>query len=102
MIGNFKDPMNQITSEIFGEIFDKLFSKPAFLVDKVKGSIMNDKVVYLEFKNKNTIEEGFINFVACANCRNKTYVLIEDEKDQFPLLKCSACGNEIGRIGWAN
>lgn len=63
---------------------------------------MNEKVVYLEFKNKNTTEEGFVTFTACINCKNKTFTMVADKADDFPMLKCAACGNSIGRVGWAN
>ena len=61
-----------------------------------------NKVVFLAFKNPvETTDEG-INFVACKHCRNKTYTLIDDAVEQFPMLKCAACGSHIGRIGWAD
>lgn len=61
----------------------------------------SDKVVFLAFKNPAMTREEGIDFVACAHCRNKTYTLTHDSSDQFPLMKCAACGSHLGRIGWA-
>jgi hypothetical protein len=61
---------------------------------------MSEKIVFLKFRSNDTSAEG-INFIACKACRNKTYILIEDKVDAFPMLKCAACGAHIGRIGWA-
>ena len=60
---------------------------------------MSDKVVYLTYKNRETTEEG-IDFAACKHCRNKTFTITHDTLE-FPLIKCAACGNHIGRMGWA-
>lgn len=37
---------------------------------------------------------------ACKECRNKTFKIIHDGPDFFPLLQCAACDAHISRIGW--
>ena len=61
---------------------------------------MNDKVVFLAFKNDNTQQEH-ISFSACAACKNKTFIVVHDGME-FPMMKCAACGQHIGRIRWAS
>lgn len=58
-------------------------------------------VVWLEFKSPH-VEEEMVTFICCKACRNKTFTLTEDKADSFPLMKCAACGNHIGRMGWAH
>ncbi len=58
-------------------------------------------VVYLEFKSPHVVEEACA-FIACRICRNKTYTLVSDRAEGFPLMRCAACGNHIGRMGWAH
>lgn len=58
-----------------------------------------DKVVFLEFKSKAAAEDG-MSFMSCKHCRNKAFVVMYDT-EQFPMMKCCACGAHLGRIGWA-
>jgi hypothetical protein len=60
---------------------------------------VNDKVVFLEFRNRETVSERN-EFVACKGCRNKTFVLVYEGAIASPLMKCSACGAHIGYVGW--
>ena len=60
---------------------------------------MSGNVVWLEFKSPH-VEDDMMAFVACKNCKNKTYTLTRDKIDTFPLLRCAACGAHIGRMGW--
>ena len=60
---------------------------------------MSDNVVFAEFRSKETVGEGF-EFVACQNCRNKTFVLVYEGIDKRALMKCAACGNHIGHVGF--
>jgi ribosomal protein S27E len=62
---------------------------------------VSERVVYLAFRNENTTVGESLDFVACKHCRNKTYTLTHDS-NEFPLMKCAACGAHIGRIGWAD
>jgi len=57
-------------------------------------------VIHLAFRSPHA-EPDTMAFIACKNCRNKTYTLIEDRVDDFPLLRCAACGQHMGRMGWA-
>ena len=41
-------------------------------------------------------------FHACSLCRNKTFTLTEDRVDGYPLMRCAACGQHMGRVGWAH
>ena len=62
---------------------------------------MSGEVVFLQFKSPH-VEDDACAFISCRNCKNKTYTLIEDRVDSFPLLKCAACDMHIGRMGWAH
>jgi hypothetical protein len=59
------------------------------------------EVVELKFKSPHVVEDSMA-FIACAECRNKTFTLVEDRLGEFPLMRCAACGNHIGRMGWAH
>lgn len=61
---------------------------------------MSGNVVFLAFKNAEVAPDSMA-FFACAHSRNKTYTLTEDKPGYFPLVRCAACGNHMGRIGWA-
>jgi hypothetical protein len=61
---------------------------------------MSDKVVFLAYSSDKVESEG-IAVRACARCRNKTYLLIDRGQD-FPMLRCAACGDNIGAVGWAH
>jgi len=59
---------------------------------------MSDSVVFLAFDNPDIpVEEKRL---ACASCRNKTWVVRYDEGEDFPGLQCACCGSWGGRIGW--
>lgn len=60
-----------------------------------------DNVIKLEFKSPHVEEEGQ-QMLACGYCRNKTYTLCLDKAEDFPLMKCAACGQHMGRMGWAH
>jgi hypothetical protein len=62
---------------------------------------MADNVVFLEFKSPHMADD-MMSFVCCGHCRNKTFTLTEDRADSFPLMKCAACGQHMGRMGWAH
>jgi hypothetical protein len=57
-------------------------------------------VIHLAFRSPHT-EDDTMAFVACKACKNKTYTLTDDRGD-FPLMRCAACGAHIGRMGWAH
>lgn len=58
-------------------------------------------VVFLKFKSEQQAEDTMA-FLACSNCRNKTYTHTIDRPGDYPLVRCAACGSHIGRIGWAD
>ncbi len=60
----------------------------------------NDKVVFLEFRPKDAKTEEQ-EILACKCCLNKTYTVTYLPSNQYPLLRCSVCGQHIGHIGWA-
>jgi hypothetical protein len=62
---------------------------------------VNNNVVFLNFKGP-TVEEDTMAFLACVSCRNKTYTLTLDKPGEFPLLRCAACGDHMGRMGWVH
>lgn len=62
---------------------------------------MSDKIIHLTFKNPNANPDTMA-FIGCAVCRNKTFTVTEDRLNVLPLMRCAACGNHIGRIGWSD
>lgn len=42
-----------------------------------------------------------MTFLSCKYCKNKTYTMTYDKTDSFPLMRCAACGQHMGRMGWA-
>jgi hypothetical protein len=56
-------------------------------------------VIFLNFGSP-TVEEDTMAFLACKECRNKTFTLTLDKPDHFPLLRCCACQSHMGRMGW--
>lgn len=59
-----------------------------------------DNVVFLAFKTEQLADDTMA-FQSCVVCRNKTFTVVEDKVGDFPLMRCAACGQHIGRIGWA-
>lgn len=62
---------------------------------------MSDNVVFLKFRSPH-VEDGERALSTCTNCRNKTFLLVHDRPEGFPLMQCAACGAHIGRMGWAH
>jgi hypothetical protein len=60
-----------------------------------------NNVIHLAFKSPHVVED-VMAFVSCRVCRNKTFTLTEDKLDNFPLMRCAACGQHMGRMGWAH
>lgn len=61
---------------------------------------MTGEVVFLKFTSPHS-EPDTMAFIACKVCHNKTYTLTEDRLSDFPLMRCAACGQHMGRMGWA-
>ena len=61
----------------------------------------SSNVVFLKFRSPH-MEDGEMAMLACKICRNKTYTLTFDQIDTFPLMRCAACGNHAGRMGWSH
>ena len=64
------------------------------------GCCMNEKVVFLAFKN-DQMEPDMRDLIACKVCRNKTFIVIY-KLESFPLLQCAACQTQIGHFGWTD
>jgi len=62
---------------------------------------MTERVVYLAYRNPNAEPEAR-DMTACSHCRNKTFLIVHDKPEGFPMIQCAACGAHIGRMGWAN
>lgn len=60
---------------------------------------MTGEVVFLAFSNPKAPVENKV--MACSNCRNKAFSVVYGAND-FPSLRCTACGEHMGRIGWAD
>jgi hypothetical protein len=60
----------------------------------------DNRLVYLAFKSE-SVEPDSLWLSACAVCRNKTFTLLHDSEKKFPVLRCAACGQHLGRMGWA-
>lgn len=61
---------------------------------------MSEKVVYLAFKSDELVADAR-DLLACKSCRNKTFTVVYDGDESFPVLQCPACGNHLNRIGFA-
>lgn len=57
------------------------------------------KVVFLKLRTTNQSED-MLALMACKHCRNKTFTHTEDIPGDFLLVRCAACGQHIGRVGW--
>ena len=68
-------------------------------ITEVKTMNGDGNVIHLAFENPN-LDVGRLSLLACKECRNKTYTLTFDGQNTFPLLRCAACGNNAGRMGW--
>lgn len=62
---------------------------------------MADNVIHLAFKSPH-VESDTMAFFACKVCRNKTFTFVQDRVMDFPLMRCAACGQHMGRMGWAH
>lgn len=58
-------------------------------------------VIELKFKSPH-VDGGERALLSCRNCRNKTYLMVDDKPGFFPLMQCAACGCHVGRMGWAH
>jgi hypothetical protein len=58
-------------------------------------------VVFLKFSSPH-MEDDTLAFVACKVCRNKAFSFKRDRVNDYPLVCCTACGQHMGRMGWAN
>lgn len=61
----------------------------------------NENVVFLAYDNPNAPAKAFTEYVSCKHCQNKTYTIVMEGDERFPLVRCAACGCHIGRMGWA-
>jgi hypothetical protein len=61
---------------------------------------MSATIIELHPKPPSADYSDGLTFLACKSCRNKTYVLMYDASSAFPLMKCAACGQAMGRMGW--
>jgi hypothetical protein len=62
---------------------------------------VTEKVVFLAYTNREKLEKDARDLLACRVCRNKTYTMIFQGDQAFPLLQCTACGNHAGYWGFA-
>lgn len=62
---------------------------------------MNDKVVFLAFRNKNT-ESTHTENLTCGQCKNMTFEAYHLGNQGFPILACCVCGSRIGYFGWVD
>jgi hypothetical protein len=59
------------------------------------------KVIFLAFKSER-LQQDEMDFLACKVCRNKTFTHTYVGASKFPLVRCAACGQHIGRVGYAD
>lgn len=60
-----------------------------------------ENVIFLAFSNPDLVEDDY-SMLACKHCRNKTFTMSYDKHSGFPLMKCAACQQHMGRMGWAS
>jgi NMD protein affecting ribosome stability and mRNA decay len=56
------------------------------------------EIIELKFRSPHVVDDAMA-LLACSACRNKTYTLTDIPND-FPLMRCAACGQHMGRMGW--
>lgn len=59
------------------------------------------KLIYLAYSSPQQVHDQ-MDFMACKVCRNKTYTHTYVGESGFALVRCAACGQHIGRAGWAD
>jgi hypothetical protein len=59
---------------------------------------MSGDVVYLAFSNPSAPVENRV--LACGAYRNKAFTVVYGAAN-FPSLRCTACGEHMGWVGWA-
>ena len=59
------------------------------------------KLIYLAYKSEHQQDDA-MDFLACKVCRNKTFTHTYIGESRFPLVRCAACGQHLGRVGWAD
>lgn len=63
---------------------------------------MTGELIHLQFKSPH-VEDDLMAFLSCKTCSNKTFTLTDINPGvNFPLMRCAACGQHIGRMGWAH
>lgn len=62
---------------------------------------MTEKVVFLAYSNRSKLERDARDLLACRDCRNKTFLMVFQGEQGFPMLQCTACGNHAGYWGFA-
>ena len=50
---------------------------------------MTERVVYLAYRNPNAEPEAR-DMTACSHCRNKTFLIVHDQPEGFPMIQCAA------------
>jgi len=67
------------------------------------GNDGKDNVVFLAFSNP-ALDADTVRLTACRLCKNKAFSLVYagDQDDQYPVLRCTACNNACGKVGWVN
>ncbi len=58
----------------------------------------DEKVVYLAVSNDKLRDDNQW-MLSCSLCRNKAFSILAPPEG-FRILKCTACGMQIGRFGW--
>lgn len=62
----------------------------------------DNKIVYLKFKNdKVQPGSGGFDVMACSHCNNKTFMMLVESSEDFPVCHCAVCRNRIGKMGFA-
>jgi hypothetical protein len=60
---------------------------------------MTGEVVFLAFANPKAPVENRV--LSCGSCRNKAFTVVYGAAD-YPALRCTACGEHMGRLGWVH
>ena len=61
----------------------------------------DNKIVYLKFNNDKVKPGGGFDVMACSHCNNKTFMLLVESSEDFPVCHCAVCRNRIGKMGFA-
>ena len=62
---------------------------------------MSDNVIHLAFRNPRLVDDTMA-MLSCVGCKNKTFTFTQMVVGDFPVMRCAACGDHLGKMGWVH